>query len=212
MNAITKLIRADNSRKTRFHTSNGHLCLYPSEFMRALATTVVRISMKKYSSSPWLVYSATAHIVPFVSGKRIFEFGSGMSTLWFAERSLEVVSVESNSEWYFSVVGHAHAQRCKNVRVIYADSKASYLAAIAQAGGKFDLILIDGLYRKDCVALARAYLNPNGIAIVDNTDADNGLSETVKNLFEDSTILSFQGWGPGTLHASETTIVQGIPI
>lgn len=211
MNVIVKLVRADTSRKTRFHTSNGYLCLRPNEFVQAFVTTIARRFLKRYSSAPWLVYSATAHIAPLVSGKRVFEFGSGMSTLWFAERSLEVVSVENNPEWYFSVVSRAREQSRKNVRVIYADSRAAYLAAIDRAGGKFDIILIDGSYRKDCVEMARSYLNPQGIAIVDNTDADTSLASTVRNLFRDSSVLVFHGWVPGTLHPNETTVIESIP-
>ena len=209
MNPLSKLIRADKSRRTRFHTSNGYLCLHPAEFMRALATTVARVGVHRYSNYPWLVYSATAHIAPLVSGRRIFEFGSGMSTLWFAERCQEVVSVESNPEWYSSIANQTRTR--DNVRVIYAESKAGYLASISQAGGKFDVILVDGLYRRECVQLARLYLNPNGMAIVDNTDADPELSETVKTLFGDSKIRSFHGWAPGILHPNETTVVQRIP-
>jgi protein-L-isoaspartate O-methyltransferase len=210
MNTIAKLIRADESRKTRFHTSNGYLCLDPGEFLRAFGTTIARLSLKKYSHCPWLVYSATSHLAPLVAGRRVFEFGSGMSTVWFSERCREVVSVESNSEWYSSVVNRT--KRHDNVRVVYADSKPGYLGAISEAGGKFDVILIDGLYRKDCVQLARTYLNRNGMVIVDNTDIHPDLAETVKSSFGDSKILSFQGWVPGCLHASETTVIQGIPI
>jgi predicted O-methyltransferase YrrM len=132
-----------------------------------------------------------------------------MSTLWFAERCREVISVESNPEWYFSVVNRT--KRRANVRVIYAASKADYLAGISKTSGKFDVILIDGLYRRNCIDLARSYLNPNGMMIVDNTDINPDLAEAVKNLFGDSQILSFQGWVPGNLIASETTVVQNIP-
>ena len=47
MNAMARLIRADKTRKTRFHTSNGHLCLSPSQFLKALATTLGRIVLHK---------------------------------------------------------------------------------------------------------------------------------------------------------------------
>ena len=133
-----------------------------------------------------------------------------MSTLWFAKRCREVVSVESNRAWYSAIA--SQARKLGNVQLIYADSKTEYLAAISEAGGKFDIIVVDGLYRTDCVELVREYLNPNGIAIVDNTDADLNLSMTVQNFFADSQILSFHGWAPGILHPNETTIIQKIPI
>jgi predicted O-methyltransferase YrrM len=133
-----------------------------------------------------------------------------MSTLWFAERCQEVISVESNPEWYASIARQTRDR--DNVRVLYAEAKSKYLSAISDAGGRFDLILVDGLYRKDCVEVLRTHLNPNGIVVVDNTDADPDLSDSVSNLFSDSQILRFQGWAPGILHPNETTVVHGIPI
>ena len=97
MNTIQRLIKADDTRKTRFHTSNGHLCLSPSEFLRAFATTVNRTVFRRYSRVPWLVFPAIDYLEPLVSGRPIFEFGSGMSTLGFANRCHQVISVESDS-------------------------------------------------------------------------------------------------------------------
>lgn len=210
MNAAIRLLRADDTRNTRFHTGNGHLCLYPVEITRALATTSVRILFRHYARLPWLVFSSTSFIAPLVKGKRVFEFGSGMSTLWFADHCKEVVSVESNPEWAKLVaqktrgLNHAH--------LIYAGTKSDYLEAIERAGGNFDVILIDGLYRNECVQIARSYLNPGGMVVVDNTDVELGLDQTTRETFADSQIRVFRGWAPGILHPNETTVIQNIPI
>ena len=210
MNPIYRVIKGDETRRTRLHTSNGHLCLNPLEIFRAVGTSFNRIALGRYSRTPWLAFSAVDYLESLVSGRRVFEFGSGMSTLWFAERCSQVVSVESNATWYDSITQRSLGMH--NVRIVYANSKESYLAAIAGAGDKFDLILIDGLYRKECVDLARSYLNREGLIVVDNTDTDHDLSDQVKELFRDSDIKAFRGWVPGNLHPIETSIIQMIPI
>ena len=209
MNPIDRLIRGDSSRKTRFHTINGHFCAHPFEFALALASTVRRIALKKYSNAPWLVYPATSYIGRFAPGKRVFEFGSGMSSIWFSDRCREVISVEHDPGWYASI--SAQAKERKNLTVIHASSKEDYLGAILRAGGRFDLILVDGRYRKDCVEMVRSFLSPNGLIVIDNTDADPELSKTIEKAFCDGTIRKFRGYAPGILHPNETTVVENVP-
>jgi protein-L-isoaspartate O-methyltransferase len=209
MNPLTRVIRGDDTRKTRFHTSNGHLCLNPLEILRALGTSFNRLVLKRYARTPWLSFSAVDYLEELIPGRRVFEFGSGMSTLWFAERCREVVSVESDSTWHRSMTQKTDGLR--NVRLVFANSKESYLQAIATAGDKFDLILIDGLYRKECLDLARPYLSPDGILVVDNTDTVQALADQIRRLFNDSDVKAFRGWVPGNLHPIETTIIQNIP-
>jgi hypothetical protein len=209
MNPLYRIIKADNTRKTRFHTSNGHLCLHPLEICRALGTSFNRVVFQKYARTPWLTFSAIDYLRGLVSGRRVFEFGSGMSTLWFAEQSKEVVSVESNPEWYRTMSQKTEGFR--NARLVLASSKESYVGAIADAGGLFDLILIDGLHRDECIDLARTYLSPGGVVVVDNTDTIPGLANQIKRIFCDSDVRTFRGWVPGNLHPNETTIIEKIP-
>ncbi|MGA7217617.1 MAG: class I SAM-dependent methyltransferase [Candidatus Sulfotelmatobacter sp.] len=210
MNLARRLIKGDRTRKTRFHTSNGHLCLKPHEFLRAFGTTLNKIAFGKYSRTPWLVFSAVDYLAENISGRRVFEFGSGMSTVWFAERCAQVVSVESNSGWYEAI--RERSLQLPNVKIIYASSKEDYLDALAAAGDKFDLILVDGLYRSECARLARQYLNRGGLIVVDNTDKFPDLAAKVKELFSDSDIRFFRGWTPGNLHPSETSVIERIPV
>lgn len=209
MNVLQRLIRADGTRKTRFHTSNGHLCLSPPEFLRALATTVCRVVFQSHSRSPWLAFSAINYLEPLISGKRVFEFGSGMSTLWFARRCKQVVSVESNPDWY--EVLRQQSSGLENIQMIHAISEQDYLGVLSAFGGKFDLIVIDGLYRTQCLSLARHYLEAEGLLVVDNTDARPELAAAAKRLFADSRIMAFRGWAPGHLHPHETTIIRDVP-
>lgn len=206
MNTVQRLIRADSTRKTRFHTSNGHLCLSPSEVLRAFATTVGRLVFHRYSRVPWLAFPAIEYLAPLIAGKRIFEFGSGMSTLWFARSCRQVISAESDSEWYRLV--REQSRDMPNVQVVHAISKADYLGSLAAAGGKFDLILVDGLYRSQCVDLVRPHLAPGGLLVADDTDTFPELEIKVQQTFPDGQILAFRGWVSGNLHPHETTVVH----
>jgi len=208
MNTVQRLLRADNTRKTRFHTSNGHLCLNPSEVLRALTTTVGRVVFHRYARVPWLAFPAIQYLERLISGKRIFEFGSGMSTLWFARTCRQVISAESDSRWYEII--RRQSQAMPNVQVIHAASKQDYLAALAAAGGKFDLILIDGLYRGECLDHVMPHLQPESLLVVDDTDAFPELAGKVQQMFQGSRITPFRGWVSGNLHPHETTVVGNI--
>src|SRR5690348_4410793 len=64
---------------------------------------------------PWITYPA----IRFLAGRvephfRVFEFGSGLSTLWWAQRVAHVVSVEHDPAWHRSVSKRAPA----NVRLL----------------------------------------------------------------------------------------------
>lgn len=210
MNAIAKFLRGDQTRPTRLHTANGYLCIRPIEFFRALATTSRRLLLGQYPRLPWLAYSVISYIEPLAAQKRVFEFGSGMSTLWFSDRSREVVSVDSSREWYDrGVKGTANR---RNVTLFYATTQREYLDSISRAGGKFDLVLIDGMYRPECVKIVRSWLNPGGVVVVDNTDADDDLSRAIDEEFSDSHIRKFHGLPPGTLHPNETAVIEMIPL
>lgn len=210
MNAMARLIRADKTRKTRFHTSNGHLCLSPSQFLKALATTLGRIVLHKYSAVPWLTFPAITYLELRISGRRVFEFGSGMSTLWFAGRCEQVISVETDSEWYRMV--RERSRNMQNVRIIHRTSKEDQVRAISICGGKFGLILVDGPHRCQCLEQVRSYLDVGGLLVVDDTDTAPGLAAKAKELFWDSRIMVFRGWASGNLHPHETTIVGDVPV
>lgn len=208
MNPLQRLIRADSTRKTRFHTSNGHLCLSPTQVFRAFSTTIARLLFHRYSRVPWLAFPAIEYLEPLVSGKRIFEFGSGMSTLWFARTCRQVVSAESDSEWHRIITWQA--RKMANVQVVHAPSQEDYVGALSATGSKFDLILIDGLYRSRCLDQVRPYLQPGGMLVVDDTDAIPELAIKVNQMFHNSRIHHFRGWVAGNLHPHETTIVSDI--
>jgi predicted O-methyltransferase YrrM len=54
-----------------------------------------------------------------------------------------------------------------------------YVLAISEDQRKYDLIIIDGVYRNTCAEIALDYLKPGGIIVLDNADQRSiGLNST----------------------------------
>ncbi len=54
---------------------------------------------------PWFTYPAIEFLKERLTKEMtVFEYGSGSSTLFFAERVKEIISVETNKEWFNKIV------------------------------------------------------------------------------------------------------------
>ena len=135
---------------------------------------------------PWFTFPAIEAIKNWdLSNKRVFEYGSGYSTLFWAARAKEVISVEHHPAWREKVSKLAPA----NARVILAEiSQKSdeyyptpetrtqfrlYADAIRDFG-VFDVIVVDGYaksrVRYQCAQSGLSQLAANGLIILDNSD------------------------------------------
>lgn len=120
---------------------------------------------------PWWNVAATREIEQFLAAKgnaRVFEYGSGASTAWLAKRSAEVVAVEHHVQWHRRI--STLVEHFPNVTLMRRDLEgSSYVEAIAEVGGTFDLVVIDGRRRADCLEVALGYLAPGGKILFDDT-------------------------------------------
>lgn len=118
---------------------------------------------------PWYSYPAIEWIKKLNLKKiKIFEYGSGNSTYFWSKQCKNIVSVENNLSWYKKVNDLLKTQ--KNTKLIYEPNKRKYIETISQTKEKFDLIIIDGSFRKDCSTKALKYLKKDGAIILDNAD------------------------------------------
>lgn len=121
----------------------------------------------KGSPLPWLNYSCVDFIGKFLMQRSasIFEWGSGYSTLFFCEHAAKIRSCEDNKEWFTTV--QTLAENAKNIELVYRPTQAEYINEI---DGIFDLIVIDGSHRSECLRVAQNHLKPDGIVLLDNSD------------------------------------------
>jgi len=117
-------------------------------------------------------------------GGTVLEFGSGHSTIWFADLGCNIVSVEPDNDWYDAVQGWLTKRNYK-VDLHLKPPKLMASVACTFPDKYFDLVLVDGydIYRKDCIQESKNKVKPLGWLIVDdiqvgklNTQASNILT------------------------------------
>ena len=122
-------------------------------------------------NNPWWTLAAADFLTPRLDkGMAVFEWGCGNSTLYFSQYVDRVISVEHNPEWHKKMSGICP----KNAQIdLHEDvENGEYCNAILSYGRKFDIILVDGADRNNCMKNAVKMLNATGVLIVDNADCD----------------------------------------
>lgn len=111
---------------------------------------------------PWLTAGALEILDKMdLTKKFIWEYGCGHSTLWFRSRGANVRGVDSNTEW------------AELAGVDFAGTKDTYINSIHEYNEKFDIIVIDGIYRDECTLPALNEIEKGGIIIIDNFEQES---------------------------------------
>lgn len=177
MTLIDKILRADDCRKTRLHDEKGNLVPMRRLFIngtRSYMTGLGRLLFGIRPMMPWISYDAIIHLHLHLSASsRVLEFGSGMSTLWFARHAAQVYSVESNKQWHTKVSELLARKNIQNVSYKFAATKSKYVCPDTNGLEGFDLIMVDGDYRSDCIRNSLPLLKTGGILYLDNSDKDS---------------------------------------
>ena len=150
---------------------------------------------------PWYTYPAMEFIEQFdFSEKKIFEWGSGNSSVYFSKKAAQVISIEHDTQWYNIV----SARLQSNQQLQHIDLE-QYPAAIETFSEQFDVIVIDGQRRFDCAQMCQPFLKENGMIILDNSDwfylSAAYLREKL-NLLQ----VDFHGFGPINNYTWTTSI------
>ena len=118
---------------------------------------------------PWYTYGAIDFLAGRVKdGMRVFEYGSGNSTLWWSGRTRQVVSCEHDKAWYDVMKGKVPAN--VDYTLIELDRDGSYANAVAGHADPFDVVVIDGRDRINCAKASLTALKPDGVIVWDNSD------------------------------------------
>ncbi len=187
--------------------------------------------------SPWMSFSA----VRFLKGitrkdMRVFEYGSGGSTLFWISRVQDVVSVEHDTSWYSNMKKQLDEQAIQNFKYILAEPvndpgfekkrfeiPDDYVSADPAYKGKnfeqyaksidsypdnyFDVVVVDGRARPSCIKHAIPKLKKNGYLIIDNSERKYYLTPFTF-LRNSWKISKFAGPVPYTRDFSETSFLK----
>ena len=154
---------------------------------------------------PFFTYPA----IEFLSRKvkpdmKVFEYGSGHSTLWWSGRVSEVHAAEHNREWYERISKAAPA----NAKIHYASLEDSerYVSMALAPKTLFSVVVIDGRERVRCANYAVQALRPDGVIVWDNAEREKyepGYRFLTGQGFRR---VEFIGLSPGLNEKSETSV------
>jgi len=154
---------------------------------------------------PWFTYSAIDFLKERLNHTfSLLEFGSGNSTLFFAERTNKVISIEHNKDWHQKIFSNLP----ENVELNYTSSATDkdYLQPLVENNIKFDVIIIDGIYRNECIMNSLNHLSERGVIILDDSERQDyypGIKFLSESRFKQ---LSFSGIAPGIFFRKCTSI------
>lgn len=140
---------------------------------------------------PWYTYPAIEFLRSLdLHDKRVFEFGCGNSSIFWAGLVRELVAVESDPEW----AGIVRNFGLRNLTLIEEPDRDRYTTSLERAGGEFDIVVIDGRFRQACVAPACRVVKRDGMIIFDNADwyPDACAELRAQGWFQ----IDFSGFGP----------------
>jgi hypothetical protein len=137
---------------------------------RAAATCIGRKLFNFRPETPWVSYDAVQDFERFLPRTAvILEFGSGMSTIWYARHSREVFSVEDNPAWFKLVGRLLKARQLANVHY-HLHQGPAYCLFPEAASLRFDFVMVDGTNRLECVKFGLEHLNSDAMLYLDNSD------------------------------------------
>ena len=152
---------------------------------------------------PWYTYPMIEYLDSFdFSEFRVFEYGCGNSTLWWAAQAKEVFAVEDNREWFERV----SVTLPPNGNLTLQEDPSEYVNSI---DGMFDIIVVDGTNRYECCVKAVNHLTKGGAIVLDNADCLPKSTEFLRSagLFE----IAMNGFSASSSRGGRTSLFISQP-
>ena len=144
----------------------------------------------KLNPIPWFTYPAIEFLNQFnYTEFDIFEWGSGNSSFYFAQKCKSIISIEINSEWY----DLNNEYKLKNQTFILSNEE-NFDSEIMNFNQSFDIIIIDSIKRNECAKTALKKLKENGLIILDNSERHPEICQFLRE--NNFTEIDFHGFGP----------------
>lgn len=148
---------------------------------------------------PWVTYP----FIDFISERlnsdmNIFEFGSGNSALYYSQKVDSITSVKHNQAWYNKISKITPS----NVTLIYKVliENNEYSKCLKDREMIYDIIIVDGVDRNNCIFNSVNFLNNNGVFVLDDSERDEYKEATSFLSSKNFKRLDFWGMAPGILY------------
>lgn len=154
-----------------------------------------RTSLKEGHSSisdalPWVTFGAIDWMQSYLNkGSRVYEYGSGGSTLFLSRTGADVISVEHEEEWYKKLTQELAARNQKATVLLHKPEATTntahkyssfrykgfefenYVRSIeSQPDASLDLVIVDGRARNQCIEAALPKVKKGGYILLDNAN------------------------------------------
>jgi hypothetical protein len=140
---------------------------------------------------PWFTYPSIEYLNQLnLKEYNVLEWGCGNSTKYFSKRTNHINSIESNIDWFNNIKNLVN----ENVTIHFKDSESDYVNFPLSLNIKFDIIVIDGIFREGCVDTALKLHSKKCFIILDNSDRYPELCKIIRH--NDYLEVDFHGFGP----------------
>ncbi|MCX6181992.1 MAG: class I SAM-dependent methyltransferase [Bacteroidetes bacterium] len=154
---------------------------------------------------PWCTYPFIEFIEPRLSKEfNVLEFGSGNSTLWYSRKVAKIKCVEHDKSWYEKV----KKELSGNIEIVYQELQYNGAYSREAKDQKYDIIIVDGRDRINCLFNSLQALKEGGVFVFDNSELKqySGKIEEfcVLNNFKK---IDFVGMSPISVHRTATSVL-----
>jgi hypothetical protein len=193
-----------------------YIAQHPGEIVRHRQWLWQRTGATVALRTPWWPYDAVDWVgARLPNGARVFEYGGGGSTLWLEDLGCKVTVAEHDENWYRQL----SSQFVPDAKILFRPPGTSgiitseaasgffdaYTAAIDdELDNSFDLVIVDGRARVECVRRAMPKVKYGGLLILDDTDRLR-YQPAVKLLGEWQRHI-FTGLKPGQRFPAQTSV------
>lgn len=132
---------------------------------------------RKGEALPWFSYAAINYLDQLrLEGLRVFEFGTGNSTLFWARKGCSIRAVEFNEGW----ADYVRKNVGSKAEILHIPIPDQYAKSILSAEDVYDIIVVDGAVRDLYAKYAVDRLAPDGFIILDNSEAYPGVAKKLR--------------------------------
>lgn len=170
MGVLRKIIVADPYRKTRLHDEKGNRVPLTDVWYLPLNSyfTARRLLTGRLAEMPWIAFGAIKRLDALLdSSWSMIEFGSGMSTSWYASRVASVHSVEDDPAWHRRIAPTLPENVKYELRI-----RDNYADLSDYEDESLDFAVVDGILRGECMRAVIPKVRRGGWIYLDNSDKD----------------------------------------
>jgi precorrin-6B methylase 2 len=157
---------------------------------------------------PWMTYPAIEFLQRNLQkNHKVFEFGCGASTLFFAKKVANVFSIETNSRW-LEILKEKTSDSFNNIKITLMEDgfiNNSYQNFLKNYQQEFDFVVIDSLKRYECAKNSIDALKKGGAIILDDSERKN--YQKIFDFFAEKNFIKqdFLGIAPAQIRLKNTT-------